>query len=92
MVFGLFSLTKVPVQLFPDIEQPQIGIWINLTFGLETDMQETVIEVISRLNRLPPLPRDADPPVLRLGGGGGERLQPGQSVVISSGGNGSPAG
>ena len=113
VVFGLFSLTKLPVQLFPDIEQPQIGIWtgwrsaspkeveseilepqeevlegipgltalrananrggrwIPLTFGLETDMQQTVIEVISRLNRLPPLPRDADPPVLQLGGGGG---------------------
>jgi multidrug efflux pump subunit AcrB len=113
VVFGLFSLTKLPVQLFPDIERPQISIWtgwraaspsevesellepqeevleglpglqemnananpggswINLTFGLETDMQETVIEVISRLNRLPPLPRDADPPVLQLGGGGG---------------------
>jgi multidrug efflux pump subunit AcrB len=112
-VFGIFSLTKLPVQLFPDIEQPQIGIWtgwraaspreveseilepqeevlegipgltaleananrggswVNLTFGLETDMQETVIEVISRLNRLPPLPRDADPPALQLGGGGG---------------------
>ena len=113
VVFGIFSLTKLPVQLFPDIEQPQIGIWtgwrsaspkeveseilepqeevlegipgltalrtfanrggswVSLTFGLETDMQETVIEVISRLNRLPPLPRDADPPVLQLGGGGG---------------------
>jgi multidrug efflux pump subunit AcrB len=113
VVFGIFSLTKLPVQLFPDIEQPQIGIWtgwraaspreveseilepqeevlegipgltaleananrggswVNLTFGLETDMQETVIEVISRLNRLPPLPRDADPPALQLGGGGG---------------------
>ena len=113
VVFGLFSLTKLPVQLFPDIERPQISIWtgwraaspsevesellepqedvleglpglqemnananpggswINLTFDLETDMQETVIEVISRLNRLPPLPRDADPPVLQLGGGGG---------------------
>ena len=113
VIFGLYSLSKLPVQLFPDIEQPQIGIWtgwraaspkeveseilepqeevlegipgltalqananrggswINLTFGLETDMQETVIEVISRLNRLPPLPRDADPPVLQLGGGRG---------------------
>ena len=113
IVFGMFSLAKLPVQLFPDIERPQISIWtgwraaspsevesellepqedvleglpglqemnananpggswINLTFDLETDMQETVIEVISRLNRLPPLPRDADPPVLQLGGGGG---------------------
>lgn len=113
VVFGLFSLMKLPVQLFPDIERPQIavwtgwraaspmeveseilepqeevlegipgltalnananqgGSWINLTFGLETDMQETLIEVISRLNRLPPLPRDADPPVIQMGGGGG---------------------
>ena len=113
VVFGLFSLMKLPVQLFPDIERPQISIWtgwraaspkeveseilepqeevlegipglkalnananrggswINLTFGLETDMQETLIEVISRLNRLPPLPRDADPPVIQMGGGGG---------------------
>lgn len=33
--------------------------WINLEFGLETDMQKTLIDVISRLNRIPPLPRDA---------------------------------
>ena len=113
VVFGLFSLFKLPVQLFPDIERPQLsiwtgwraaspkeveseilepqeevlqglpglqemtahanpgGCWINLEFGLETDMQETLIEVISRLNRLPPLPRDANPPVIQLGGGGG---------------------
>ena len=25
VVFGLFSLGKLPIQLFPDIEQPQIG-------------------------------------------------------------------
>ena len=113
VVFGLFSLAKLPVQLFPDIERPQLsvwtgwraaapkeveseilepqeevlqglpgleemnananrgGSWINLTFSLDTDMQETLIEVISRLNRLPPLPRDATPPVIQLGGGGG---------------------
>ena len=113
VIFGLFSLSKLPVQLFPDIERPQLSIWtgwraaspkeveseilepqeevlqglpglqemtananpggswINLEFGLETDMQETLIEVISRLNRLPPLPRDANPPVIQLGGGGG---------------------
>jgi multidrug efflux pump subunit AcrB len=33
--------------------------WINLEFELETDMQKTLIDVISRLNRIPPLPRDA---------------------------------
>ena len=118
-VFGLYSLGRLPVQLLPDIERPQISIdtnWraasprevesellepqedvlrglpglvqqeanaspgrasINLVFGLDTDMQKTVIDVISRLNRLPPLPADADPPVLRLGGfdpGGNDAL------------------
>ena len=118
-VFGLFSLTKLPVQLLPNIERPQLSVstsWraaspqemeseilepqeevlqglpglremlatanqggssIYLTFGLETDMQETLIEVISRLNRLPPLPVDADPPVIQLGGqdqGGNDAL------------------
>ncbi len=112
VLFGLFSLTKLPVQLLPDIERPQLGIstswraaspqeieseiledqeevlqglpgleetvaqvnqgWCNisLTFGLETDMQKTLIDVISRLNRVPTLPADADPPVVQLGGGG----------------------
>lgn len=111
LLFGAFSLSKLPVQLFPDIERPQLGImtsWraaspqeiesdilepqeevlqglpglqeivaqinqgfchISLTFGLETDMQKTLIEVISRLNRVPPLPDDADPPVVQLGAG-----------------------
>ncbi|MBI1732148.1 MAG: efflux RND transporter permease subunit [Gammaproteobacteria bacterium] len=109
-LFGVFSLTKLPVQLFPDIENPQINIqttwraaspnemeaeivepieevlqglpgmkemdgsantgfaWINLTFAVGTDMQKSMVEVISRMNRLPPLPRDADQPVITLGG------------------------
>jgi multidrug efflux pump subunit AcrB len=111
--FGLYSIKKLPVQLFPDIEQPQMTIqtgwraaspkeveselvepledvlqglpgletlsanagpgfaWIGLTFALGTDMQQALIEVISRMNRLPPMPRDADPPVVQLGEGGG---------------------
>lgn len=110
---GLYSLLELPVQLFPDIERPQISIqtswraaspqeieseilepqeevlqglpgmtsmsafanqgnaWINLQFGLETDMQKTLIEVISRMNRIPPLPRDALAPNIMLGGWGG---------------------
>lgn len=112
-LFGLFSLKGLPVQLFPDIDLPQIsvnanwraaspkeveseilepmedvlqglpgmeimssnsfngGAWINMQFTLGTDMQTTMMEVIGRLNRLPPLPADADPPVVRMGGGGG---------------------
>ena len=119
VIFGLYSLAKLPVQLLPQIERPQIAIntsWraaappeveaqllepqeevlqglpgllhmeasgspgrssINLIFDLDTDMRETVVDVISRLNRLPPLPADADPPVLFLGGfdpGGNDAL------------------
>jgi multidrug efflux pump subunit AcrB len=112
ILFGLFSLARLPVQLFPDIELPQLsvfagwraaspreveseilepmeevlqgipgmqimesnafngGAFINMQFNLETDMQATLMEVIGRLNRLPPLPADSDPPVVNLGGGG----------------------
>ena len=111
-LFGLFSLGRLPVQLFPDIELPQLsvfagwraaspreveseilepmeevlqgvpgmqvmesnafngGAFIGMQFTLDTDMQATLMEVIGRLNRLPPLPADADPPVVNLGGGG----------------------
>ena len=111
-LFGLFSLSSLPVQLFPDIDLPQLsiqanwraaspreieseilepmeevlqgipgmqvmeanafngGAWIGLQFSLETDMQATLMDVIGRLNRLPPLPADADPPVVQMGGGG----------------------
>ncbi len=113
LFFGIYSVSKLPVQLFPEIEEPEINIetrwraasprevesellepqeevlqglpgllsmdsnanqgvsWVSLNFGLETDMQQMLIEVISRLNRLPPLPRDADAPVIRMGEGGG---------------------
>jgi len=112
-MFGLFSLKGLPVQLFPDIDLPQIsvnanwraaspkeveseilkpmeevlqgmpglevmsanafngGAWINMQFALGTDMQATLMEVIGRLNRLPPMPADSDPPVVTLGGGNG---------------------
>jgi multidrug efflux pump subunit AcrB len=111
-LFGLLSLGRLPVQLFPDIDLPQLnvqanwraaspkeveaeilepmeevlqglpglqvmeanafngGAFINLQFGLETDMQATLMDVIGRLNRLPPLPADADPPIVQLGGRG----------------------
>ena len=110
LVLGVVSFTKLPIQLFPDIERPQITIFtswrqasptemeseilepqedvlqglpgltslrttanpgssfINLEFSLDTDMDKTLIEVISRMNRVPPLPRDVNPPVISLGG------------------------
>jgi multidrug efflux pump subunit AcrB len=112
VLFGIFSLGKLPIQLFPDIDLPQLsvqanwraaspreveseilepmeevlqgipglqvmeanafngGAYINLQFTLDTDMQATLMDVIGRLNRLPPMPADSDPPIVQLGGGG----------------------
>ncbi|HYC03599.1 MAG TPA: efflux RND transporter permease subunit [Azospirillaceae bacterium] len=110
---GILSIRMLPIQLFPEIEQPRLGIqtswraaspqevesellepqedvlrdlpgleemtafanpggsFVELTFGYDTDMQKTLMDVISRLNRLPTLPADADPPQIQFGGGGG---------------------
>jgi len=108
MLFGIFALYSLPIQLFPDIDRPQIGIetdwraetprevesqlvqpeeevlqgipglqemdgfanggggYIQLTFALGTDMKSTLVDVIGRLNRLPPLPADAQKPFVQL--------------------------
>nr|WP_286267878.1 efflux RND transporter permease subunit [Thalassotalea atypica] len=47
------------------------GAFINLEFGVETDMQQTLMEVISRMTRVQNQPRDALPPRVMLGGFGG---------------------
>src|SRR6201996_4974487 len=108
ILFGIFALNALPIQLFPDIDRPQLGIetdwraetprevesqivepeedvlqgipglqemdgyanngngYIQLTFALGTDMQSTLVDVVGRLNRLPPLPADAQKPSLQL--------------------------
>ena len=115
IVLGLVALVRLPVQLFPDIDEPVVtiftgwraaapteveseliepqeqalrglpglqeiqsfanagGAFINLEFAIGTDMGRTLIDVIARMNQLPPLPRDADAPRISLGenfGGG----------------------
>ncbi len=108
ILFGIFALTDLPTQLFPDITRPQIGIqtgwraatprevesqivqpeeqvlqgtaglqemqsfsgtggaYIQMTFALGTDMKEALVDVIGRLNRLPPLPADTERPTVQL--------------------------
>jgi multidrug efflux pump subunit AcrB len=46
------------------------GARLNLRFAIGTDMKNALVEVIGRLNRLRPLPLDADRPAVRLGGDG----------------------
>lgn len=112
-LLGILALVKLPVQLFPNIDEPVISIFtswraaapteieseiiepqeralqglrglqslsafanpgsafINLRFAVGTDMQATMLEVISRMNQLPPLPRDAQAPQISLGEDGG---------------------
>jgi multidrug efflux pump subunit AcrB len=112
-LLGIFALVKLPIQLFPNIEEPVISIFtswraaapaeieseiiepqeralaglrgmrslnafanagsafMNLEFAVGTDMQATMLEVISRMNQLPPLPRDAQAPQISLGEDGG---------------------
>lgn len=41
---------------------------INLTFALGSNMNQAMLEVISRMNRLRPLPVDAERPLILLGG------------------------
>jgi multidrug efflux pump subunit AcrB len=108
ILFGILSLSNLPIQLFPDIDRPQIGIqtdwraatpreietqivepeeevlqgipglqemesfandgggYLQLTFALGTDMKNTLVDIVGRLNRLPPLPADAQKPFVQL--------------------------
>ncbi|SDK52752.1 efflux RND transporter permease subunit [Microbulbifer yueqingensis] len=113
VLLGAFLASRLPVQLFPDIDNPQVtiragwraaspeeveaeivepiesvlqgltglkqmqvnagrgGATVNLEFSMGTDMDSVLIDVISRMSSLPPLPRDAEPPRVMLGGWGG---------------------
>ncbi len=110
MLFGVLAVFDLPLQLFPDIDRPQLSIntnwraaspteieaeilepqeevlqglpgleqmdgtanaggsWVNLTFAVGTDMKSVLVDVLGRLNRLPPMPADANPPVVQLSG------------------------
>ena len=51
------------------------GSEVFLTFAIGTDMKSALVDVIGRMSRLPPLPRDVDRPVVQLGGDGGDSNQ-----------------
>lgn len=112
MLFGTISIFKLPLQLTPDIEQPQITIFsgwrqaapeevesmiiepienavkntpgalevntnisrgtgsITLTFAVDANMQQAMLDVLTSLNQVPPLPLDAIDPVVTAGGNG----------------------
>lgn len=51
------------------------GSQVFLTFAIGTDMKSALVDVIGRMSRLPPLPRDVDRPVVQLGGAEGDSNQ-----------------
>jgi multidrug efflux pump subunit AcrB len=51
------------------------GSEVFLTFAIGTDMKSALVDVIGRMSRLPPLPRDVDRPVVQLGGADGDSNQ-----------------
>ena len=111
ILFGLISLDRLPVQLTPEVERPQITIttvWraaapqeveseiiepqedvlrglpgmteilaraqrsrgqITITFQVGTDLRRGLLEILSRLNRVPRYPEDAQEPTLSAIGG-----------------------
>jgi HAE1 family hydrophobic/amphiphilic exporter-1 len=112
MLFGTISIFRLPLQLTPEIEQPQITIFsgwrqaapeevesmiiepienavkntpgalevntnisrgtgfITLTFAVDANMQQAMLDVLTSLNQAPPLPLDAIDPVVTAGGNG----------------------
>jgi multidrug efflux pump subunit AcrB len=110
-LFGVISISRLPIQLLPNIERPVMGIWtgwraaspreveaeiiepierelrgapglkamqswsnsgggfVRLEFALGTDMDKSLTEVTSRLQRVRGLPAEADRP--QIGGFGG---------------------
>lgn len=117
-LLGVMSIMRLPIQLFPNIERPVMGIWtgwraaspreveseiiepierelrgipgmksmqswsnsgggyVRLEFALGTNMDKTLTEVTSRLQRVRGLPAEADRPQINDTGGGdaGETL------------------
>ncbi|WP_422462384.1 efflux RND transporter permease subunit [Endozoicomonas sp. ALB115] len=109
-LFGLLSISQLPIQLFPDIDRPHLSVevfWraaapeeiesevtdpleqalkglpglkmmesdsgsgrveIDMEFALGTDMQETLLEVINRLNRVSGLPDNIRGPFVNNNG------------------------
>lgn len=111
IMFGLISLDRLPIQLTPEVERPQITItttWraaapeeveseiiepqedvlrglpgmteilasaqrgqgsITVTFQVGTDLRRSLLEVLSRLNRVQRYPTDANEPTISAIGG-----------------------
>jgi len=109
-IFGVLSLTRLPIQMSPDISRPEISImtpwrasapneieseiiepqedvlrsipglvrmqssanyglsFVNLQFGIGTEMNRALIEVMNRLNQVPRYPVDATEPIITVGG------------------------
>ena len=127
VIFGALSLMRLPIQMTPEIERPEISIstpWrasapseieseiiepqedvlrsvpgllrmsssssfgsgsIQLEFGIDTDMNRALIEVMNRLNQVPRYPVDANEPVISVGGNSFEKVMAWFAVSLKPG-------
>ncbi|MEL6186787.1 MAG: efflux RND transporter permease subunit, partial [Myxococcota bacterium] len=67
-------LQGLPGLLFLESWANPNGAFVGLQFGLETDTDRALLDITTRLNRLRPLPADADRPTVSLGGSANETL------------------
>lgn len=80
----IVDLVEDVMQGIPGLEEMESRAFLgfaftNLEFSLDSDMNQIMLEVISRMNRLPPLPADADPPQIIMGGFGSSA----QKAIVS---------
>lgn len=47
-LFGVISLTRLPVQLFPNIERPVLGVWTGWRAASPREVEAEIIEPIER--------------------------------------------
>ena len=49
LLFGLFSLSKLPVQLFPDIEEPRLSIVSSWRAASPLEIESEIVEPLEEV-------------------------------------------
>src|ERR671910_238969 len=85
LLFCVLGLFRLPSQLLPGMvemrsESNRGRGGVGLTFEVGTDMTRVMLDVVSRLNTLPPLPPDAEEP--QVFGGDNFQTQNAASLLI----------
>jgi len=66
LAFGILALFELPGLEQIEGNAGPGNSWVNLRFAVGTDLRDVLVDVLGRLNRLPSLPDDADPPRVQM--------------------------